>query len=150
MTATPDFPGHRSADPASSDGSGDRTEYHPAAVEVVRSEEQLQVGRAVRISGRAVLRRYVVTETVTETFQVRREEIRLDYEPADSTDSPASGAPVFDGRVVEMVLHREVPVVQLHVQATELVRLHVDTITEHVPVSADLRQERLGVDTAGS
>ena len=34
------------------------------AVEVVRSEERLRVGREVRVTGLAVLRRYVVTETV--------------------------------------------------------------------------------------
>lgn len=122
----------------------------PGAVEVVRSEEQLDVGRAVRVSGRAVLRRYVVTETVTQTFQVRHEEVRVDHEAPGSTDSHAVDASAFTDRTVEMVLHREVPVVQMQVQAVEVVRLHVDTVTTQVPVAAEVRKERVDLDAPGA
>lgn len=124
------------------------------AVEVVRSEERLDVGTVVRVSGRAVLRRYVVTETVTQTFQVRHEEFRVDHEPltGDERDgSPRADAAqlvdgrTFDGRVVETVLHREVPVITMQVVATERVRLHVETVTTQVQVSEDLAQERVDV-----
>ena len=118
-------------------------------VEVVRSEEQLRVGTAVRVSGRAVLRRYVVTETVTQTFQVRHEEFRLDHEPLPEGQQVTADGPVFDDRVVEMVLHREVPVVQMQVVATERVRLHVDTVTQQVQVSEVLARERVDVETSG-
>jgi stress response protein YsnF len=119
------------------------------AIEVVRSEEQLHVGTVVRVSGRAVLRRYVVTETVTQTFQVRHEEFRLDEEPlTDGQDLVADGA-AFKDRVVEVVLHREVPVVQMQVVATERVRVHVETVTEQVQVSEQLAQERIDVDAPG-
>lgn len=138
MTGTPDT----TNEPLPDRGSGKRR----GAVEVTRSEEELRVGSEVRVSGRAVLRRYVVTETVTETFQVRREEVRVYHEPVSTTDSGAAPGPAFDNRVVEMVLHREVPVVQLQVVATERVRLHVDTITENVQVTDDLRREWLDVD----
>lgn len=134
---------HSDADLSNPTSGGERT-----AIEVVRSEEQLHVGSSVRVSGRAVLRRYVITETVTETFEVRREEVRLDYEPVNSLDAPAATGPAFDSRVVEMVLHREVPVTRMEVVAVERVRLHVDTITEDVQVSADLGKERLDVDLA--
>lgn len=116
------------------------------AVEVVRSEERLQVGSEVRVSGRAVLRKYVVTETVTQTFQVRHEEVRLDQEPISDGAAVVEGEAFLDDRVIEMVLHREVPTVQMTVVATERVRLHVDTVTERVPVTADLREERVDVD----
>ena len=119
------------------------------AIEVVRHEEQLRVGTALRVSGRAVLRRYVVTETVTQTFQVRHEEFRLDEEPlADGQDLAADGA-AFHDRVVEVVLHREVPVVQMQVVATERVRVHVETVTKQVQVSDQLAQERVDVDVPG-
>lgn len=118
------------------------------ALEMVRSEEQLRVGTEIRVSGRAVLRKYIVTETVTQTFQVRHEEVRLDHEPLhNSASDPAAQEPFVDGRVMEMVLYKEVPVVQMTLVATETVRLHVDTITEQVPVSADLRKEQLDVKT---
>ena len=121
-----------------------------ATVEVVRSEEQLKVGTAVRVSGRAVLRRYVVTETVTQTFQVRHEEVRLDHEPVRDGEIPDLGGAAFGDRGVEMVLRREVPVVQMNVVATERVRLHVETVTEQVQVSDQLDQERIDVDHSRS
>ena len=119
------------------------------AVEVVRSEEQLRVGTAVRVSGRAVLRRYVVTETVTQTFQVRHEEFRLDEEPLVDGPAVVADGAAFADRVVEVVLHREVPVVQMQVVATERVRVHVDTVTEQVQVSDQVAQERVDVDVSG-
>jgi stress response protein YsnF len=120
-------------------------------VEVVRSEERLNVGTVVRVSGRAVLRRYVVTETVTQTFEVRHEEFRVDLEPlpegqrADS-DHAAVDERAFAGRFVDTVLHREVPVVTMQVVATERVRVHVDTVTDQVQVSEDVARERVDVD----
>ena len=124
-------------------------------VEVVRSEERLNVGTVVQVSGRAVLRRFVVTETVTQTFQVRHEEFRVDHEPLTDDlrgDNPRTDddqlvdGRAFDDRVVETVLHREVPVVTMQVVATERVRLHVDTVTTQVQVSEDLARERVDVD----
>lgn len=138
MTSTP----HTSQD--------HQPEPAPTSIEVVRGEEQLQVGRTVRVSDRAVLRKYVVTETVTKTFEVRHEEVRLDLEPATDDDAlPTAEAPFSEDHVVEVVLHREEPFVQMHVTATERIRLHVDTVTEHVPVSADVREERIDLEAAG-
>ena len=120
------------------------------AVAVVRSEERLQVGSEVRVSGRATLRKYVVTETVTQTFQVRREVVRLDHEPVSDGAAAVEGQAFLDDRVIEMVLHREVPTVTMRVVATERVRLHVDTVIERVPVSTDLRAERVDVDDSAA
>jgi stress response protein YsnF len=98
-----------------------------------------------------VLRRYVVTETVTQTFQVRHEEFRVDHEPLP--DGSGAGSEhvvvdegVFRDRVVETVLHREVPVVTMRVEATERVRVHVETVTDQVRVSEDVARERVDVD----
>jgi stress response protein YsnF len=45
------------------------------------SEEQLQVGTERREAGRARLRKYVVTENVTQTVPVSHEEVRIEREP---------------------------------------------------------------------
>ncbi len=124
---------------------------HGNAVEVVRSEQRLDVGTVVRVSGRAVLRRYVVTETVTQTFQVRHEEFRVDHEPLPEDYRVDSGHGVVDGqaftdRVLETVLHREVPVITMQVVPTERVRVHVDTVTDQVQVAEELASERIDVD----
>jgi stress response protein YsnF len=49
--------------------------------EVVRSEEQLQVGTQNVVVGRDRLVKHLVTEHQTFTVPVRREEVRLEYEP---------------------------------------------------------------------
>ena len=126
---------------AGPDAPGDAT-----PVEVVRSEERLRVGTEVRVTGRAVLRRYVVTETVTQTFQVRREEVRLEHEPVSGTAAEGDRPAFADGVAAEVVLHREVPRVVMDVVPVERVRLHVATVTEQVPVTADLRRERVALD----
>jgi stress response protein YsnF len=63
---------------------GDRraAESEPAA-EMVRSEEELTVGTRRRVRGKARLRKYVVTEHVQRTIPVQREEVRVEYEPAE-------------------------------------------------------------------
>jgi len=137
----PTDPIHSTA-PAVGNGSGESRE-------IIRSEEQLLIGTQVRVSGRAVLRKYVVTETVTQTFQVRHEEVRLEHEPAGpDTDRSASEHPPFsdDGAVIEMVLHREVPRVQMEVLAVERVRLHTDTITTQLQITDGVRKEQLAFD----
>ncbi len=48
---------------------------------MTRSEEQLTVGTERRETGKARLRRYVVTENVTQTVPVSREEVRVEREP---------------------------------------------------------------------
>lgn len=117
-------------------------------VEIVRSEEQLLVDTQIQVTGRAILRKYVVTETVTQTFQIRREEVRLEQvSAAEDVGQPAGSdrAPFADA-VIELVLHREVPRVVMDVVAEERVRLRVDTITTRVQVSDDVRTEQVVVD----
>ena len=122
------------------------TETRSSGVRVERSEEQLRVGTQERVSGRAVLRKYVVTETITQTFQVRHEEVRLEHDPApDNATADVNRAP-FDSPVVELVLHREVPRVVMDVVPVERVRLYVDTTTTRVSVSEDLRKEQVSLD----
>ncbi|MGY1762461.1 PRC and DUF2382 domain-containing protein, partial [Geodermatophilus sp. SYSU D00805] len=48
---------------------------------MTRSEERLNVGTRTEEVGRARLRKYVVTENVTETVPVSREEVRVEREP---------------------------------------------------------------------
>ena len=45
------------------------------------SQERLNVGTERREAGRARLRKYVVTENVTQTVPVQREEVRVEREP---------------------------------------------------------------------
>src|SRR3954466_7690879 len=113
---------------------------------MTRSEEELKVGTAKREAGRARLRKYVVTENVTETVPVQREEVRVEREPiTDSNVGEAMDGPAISEEEHEVVLHEETPVVQKEVVPKERVRLDVDTHTEEQQVSEDVRSEQIEV-----
>ena len=116
-------------------------------VEVVRSEEELQVGVRRRLR-RLRLRKYVVTEYLTRTIPVRREEVRLEElpapaEPVGEPDDQGAVQAAGDQALLEVVLHREEPVIQLRVVPAERVRLFKDVVTEQRTVTEDLRKEQV-------
>ena len=60
---------------------------------VVRSEEELSVEKKLVPRERVRLVKRVVTETVTKTFEVRREELHIEREPLDDVRSRPAQAP---------------------------------------------------------
>jgi stress response protein YsnF len=64
---------------------------------MTRSEEELQVGTRRRVRGRARLKKYVVTEHVQRTIPVQREEVRVEYEPAEGEARAAGEAAPGEG-----------------------------------------------------
>jgi uncharacterized protein (TIGR02271 family) len=111
---------------------------------MIRSEEELWV-RLRRRARRVRVQRYVVTDYVTTTIPVRREELRLEEALGDEAGRTAPPA-LPGGDSWEMVLHQEEPVVSRQVVARERVRLHVQTVTEHRRISGEVRKERIEVD----
>jgi len=55
-------------------------------VEMVRAEEEVSVGTRRRVSGKARLKKYVVTEHVQKVVPVQREEVRVEFEPAEGEE----------------------------------------------------------------
>ena len=51
--------------------------------EMIRSEEEVSVGTRRRVAGKARLKKYVVTEHVQKVVPVQREEVRVEFEPAE-------------------------------------------------------------------
>jgi hypothetical protein len=51
--------------------------------EMIRSEEEVDVSTRRRVSGKARLKKYVVTEHVQKVVPVQREEVRVEFEPAE-------------------------------------------------------------------
>jgi uncharacterized protein (TIGR02271 family) len=114
---------------------------------MTRSEERLNVGTRSEEAGRARLRKYVVTENVTETVPVSREEVRVEREPiTDANVGKAMDGPAISEEEHEVVLHEETPVVEKEAVPVERVRLDKDTVTEQVQVSEGLRKEEIEVD----
>ena len=110
---------------------------------MIRSEEELRV-RLRQRTRRVRIKRYVVTDYVTTTIPVRREELRLEEALADEASLTAPPALPGEGR--EMVLHQEEAVVSTRVVARERVRLRVQTVTERRRISGEVRKEHVEVD----
>jgi uncharacterized protein (TIGR02271 family) len=117
---------------------------------MTRSEEELRVGTTKREAGRARLRKYVVTENVTQTVPVQREEVRVEREPiTDANVDDATTGPDISDEEHEVVLHEEQPVVEKRVVPQERVRLDKDVRTEDETVSEEVRKERIEADGEG-
>jgi len=114
------------------------------------SEERLNVGTRSEEVGRARLRKYVVTENVTESVPVTREEVRLEREPiTDANVGNALDGPAISEEEHEVTLHAERAVVEKEAVPVERVRLDKTTVTEQEQVSEGLRKEEIeleGVD----
>jgi uncharacterized protein (TIGR02271 family) len=114
---------------------------------MTRSEEQLRVGTTQRESGRARLRKYVVTEEETVSVPVQREEVRVEREPiTDANVDDAMDGPAISEEEHEVVLHAEEPVVEKRAVPKERVRMDKDAVTEQETVTEQVRKERIDVD----
>ncbi|MCC3275240.1 YsnF/AvaK domain-containing protein [Arthrobacter sp. zg-Y20] len=118
---------------------------------MTRSEERLNVGTENRAVGKARLRKYIVTETVTQQVPVSHEEVRIEREPI--TDANAgdalSGAELTEDEH-EVTLHAEEPVVSKHTEPVERVRLDTETVTDTESVSEEVRKEQIDTDVNDS
>ncbi|MBA3232415.1 MAG: PRC and DUF2382 domain-containing protein [Propionibacteriales bacterium] len=111
---------------------------------MTRSEERLDVGTQTEEVGRARLRKYVVTENVTQTVPVRKEKAVLEREPvtADNVDNAASG-PDISEEEHEVTLSEERPVVSKTTEPVERVRLGKQEMTEDKTVTEEVRKEQI-------
>jgi uncharacterized protein (TIGR02271 family) len=121
---------------------------------MTRSEERLHVGTEQAEAGRARLRKYVVTENVTQTVPVSHEEVRLEREPiTDANRGAATSGSDISEEEHEVTLHAERPVVNKDTVPVERVRLGTETVTEDHEVSETLRKEQIDdpdVNTTGT
>jgi len=111
---------------------------------MTRSEERLHVGTESVQAGRARLRKYVVTENVTQTVPVSHEEVRLEREPITdaNVDSAVGGQEITEAEH-EVTLNAERPVVQKETVPVERVRLGTETVTEQHEVNEQIRKEQI-------
>ena len=124
---------------AGTSGAGDNA--------MTRSEERLVTDTKTEQTGKARLRKYVVTEQQQVNVPVSREEVRLEREPI--TDANAGGA--FDGPAItesehEVTLHAERPVVDTEAVPVERVRLDKETVRDEERVSGEVRKEQIEFD----
>jgi uncharacterized protein (TIGR02271 family) len=112
--------------------------------EMIRSEEQLQVGTERETSGTARLNKHVVTEQQTVQVPVTHEEVRVERAPI--TDP----AQVRDNRLAddqrEVTLHEDRVVVSKESVPVERVRLAVGEVTENKQVTENVRREEINAE----
>ena len=111
---------------------------------MTRSEEQLKVGTEQVETGRARLRKHVVTEQQTVTVPVTREEVRVEREPiTDANRDQAQTGPDISEEEHELVLTEERPVVHKETVPVERVKLAKESVTEDHQVSEQVRKEQI-------
>ena len=114
---------------------------------MTRSEEELRVGTTQRESGRARLRKHVVTEKVDQDRAGTREEVRIEREPITDAnrDAAAAGGDITEEEH-EVTLHEEEVVIDKQVVPKERVRLDKDVSTEQREVDEEVRKEQIETD----
>ncbi len=149
------YVGEGREDLAGRDGVQGRDTSGPTTDDAMtRSEERLHVGTEQVEAGRARLRKYVVTENVTQTVPVSHEEVRLEREPiTDANRGAATSGTDISEEEHEVTLRAERPVVNKETVPVERVRLGTETVTEDHEVSESVRKEQIDnpdVDTTGA
>jgi uncharacterized protein (TIGR02271 family) len=114
---------------------------------MTRSEEQMHITTERRESGRARLRKYVVTEESDQVVPIRHEEVRVEREPiTDANRDEALSGPAFTESEYEVTLHEDRPVI--HTETVPVERIRLDTVerTEDEHVRGQVRKERIEVE----
>ncbi|WP_380168889.1 YsnF/AvaK domain-containing protein [Jannaschia sp. R86511] len=111
---------------------------------MTRSEEKLHVGTEKVATGKARLRKFIVTENVTTTVPVSHEEVRMVTEPiTDANRGDAMSGGDLTEEEHEVVLTEERVVVNKETVPVERVRLDTETVTESREVSEEVRKEQI-------
>jgi uncharacterized protein (TIGR02271 family) len=109
---------------------------------VLRSEEELRVGKRDVEAGRVRLHKWVETEPVQADVELHRETVRVEREPIDA---PANGAEIGE-QEIDVPLRAEEAMVQKETVAKERISLEKDVQTERQTVADEVRKERVEVD----
>jgi uncharacterized protein (TIGR02271 family) len=114
---------------------------------MTRSEERMHVGVERHATGRARLRKYVITEEVQQTVPVRHEEVVVEREPiTDANVDAAMSGPEITEAEHEVILHEERPVTRTETVPVERVRLGTEEHVEEETVQGEIRKERIETD----
>ncbi|OON82543.1 DUF2382 domain-containing protein [Streptomyces tsukubensis] len=122
-----------------------RTGRGGSGEEMVRSEEEMHIGKEEQEVGRARLRKVVETEHVSTTVPLSHEEVHVVREPISADDRTSRTAPIGESET-EVVLHAEQAVVSKESVPVERVRLETERVTEQQEVASDVRKEKIEYD----
>jgi uncharacterized protein (TIGR02271 family) len=116
---------------------------------MTRSEEELRIGTTKHETGKARLVKHIVTENVTKTVPVQREEVRIEREPiTDANRDAATAGGDLTEEEHEVTLHEDEVVVDKQTVPKERVRMDKDISTQQREVSETVRKEQ--IETGGT
>ncbi|WP_055587211.1 DUF2382 domain-containing protein [Peterkaempfera griseoplana] len=128
--------------------TGEREKATASRDAMTRSEERLRISTERYETGRARLRKYVVTEEQEMTVPVHHEEVRIEREPiTDATRDAALSGPELTEDEYEVVLHGERAVASTETVPVERVRLLAEDHVEQETVKGRVRKERIEAET---
>lgn len=147
-TTTPNAPLYDQDTDRSTDAPRDTEGYDTSGPTtddaMTRSEEQLHVGTEKVETGRARLRKHIVTEQVTKTVPVSHEEITVTREPiTDANIGDAMAGGELTSEEHEVVLTGERVVTSKETVPVERVRLGTETVTDQQQVTEDVSHEEI-------
>ncbi|GAA3342753.1 PRC and DUF2382 domain-containing protein [Curtobacterium pusillum] len=159
-TGTDDFVAGAGSTTTSTDDSGIGTDGvrgagHDVSGEdtddaMTRSEQRLNVGTQNVQSGRARLRKHIVTEQQNVTVPVQHEELRVESEPiTDANVDAATDGPELSEEEHAVTLNEERVVVDKETVPVERVRVGKETVTDQEQVSEEVAHEEIDLDEDG-
>lgn len=112
---------------------------------MTRSAEQQRAEVVNVVVGRARLVTFVVTEEQTFTVPVRRQEVRLVYDPVPANDQSVTSAPPVE-EIHEVILLSEQVQFSIRVVPVERVRMIRRVVKGEQTVTGQIRSEQIGVE----
>lgn len=110
---------------------------------LVRSEEQLNVEKENVKTGKARLRKYVVTETESVEVPVTREEVRVERTPISEEEAARLGNSEIAEGDASVTLHEERVTVNKETVPVEKVELNKEQVRGTERVSEEVQKERI-------
>lgn len=135
------------ADSVTGTGAGHDTSGPDTDNAMTRSEERLHVGTRQQAAGKARLRKYIVSEQVTETVPVSHDEVRVTREPiTDANLGDALSGGDLTEEEHEVTLMADQVVTEKETVPVDRIRLDTETVTEQQQVTEDVRKEQIEMD----
>ncbi|WIB78563.1 PRC and DUF2382 domain-containing protein [Curtobacterium sp. MCPF17_002] len=131
-------------------GAGHDTSGPDTDDAMTRSEERLTVGTETVQTGRARLRKHIVTEQQQVTVPVQHEEVTLEREPiTDANVGAATDGPALSEEEHAVTLSEEQVVADKETVPVERVKLGTETHAEQQQVTEDVSHEEIELDQDG-
>lgn len=116
---------------------------------LVRSEEELAVGKRKVEAGSVNVHKTVETEHVRETVPVKREEVTVERRKVTGDGAARGGEVQIEKDEIRVPVMEEEVVARKQAVAKEEVVIRKDVVEDEKVVEADLKKERIDVDREG-